>query len=89
MKRIYNLLACFLAAVVLLALPQDMSAKKKGKKGKKAETEVAAPAKKTAYEKFISKKETETVEGFLKIYRNGDNIWFEIIPFTILSSKLF
>ena len=45
MKRIYNILACILAAVVLLTLPQDMSAKK-AKKVKKAKTEAEAPAKK-------------------------------------------
>ena len=87
MKRIYNILACILAAVVLLTLPQDMSAKK-AKKGKKAKTEAEAPAKKkTAYEKFISKKGTETVEGFLKVYRNGEDVWFEI-PDSLVGKKL-
>ena len=50
MKRIFNILACVLATVVLMTVPQDASAKKKsGKgKGKKEATEAPAPAKKTA-----------------------------------------
>ena len=88
MKRMYNILSCILVAVVLLTLPQDMSAKKKARKGKKAETEAPAPAKKkTPYEKFISKKGTETAEGFLKIYRNGEDVWFEI-PDSLIGRKL-
>ena len=51
MKRIYNILACILAAVVLLTLPQDMSAKK-AKKGKKAK--IVIDLEKNAAQKLIA-----------------------------------
>ena len=88
MKRIYNILACILAAVVLISLPYEASAKKKSGKGKKAQTEEAAPAKKkTAYEKFLAKKGLQTFEGFVKVHRLGDDIWFEI-PESLIGRKL-
>lgn len=88
MKRIYNILACILAAVVLFSLPYEASAKKKAGKGKKAKTEEAAPAKKkTAYEKFLAKKGLETVEGFIKIHKSGEDVWFEI-PDSLIGRKL-
>ena len=72
----------------MLALPQDASAKKKSKK--KDQTEAAAPVpekKKTAYEKFIGKKGLETVEGFITIHKDGNDIWMEI-PDSLMGRRL-
>lgn len=88
MKRIYTTIVCLLAAVLLLAAPQEMLAKKKSGKGKKSKTEAEAPVKKkTPYEKFISKKGTKTFDGFVKIYTSGDDVWFEI-PDSLIGRKL-
>ena len=84
--RRFSILICLVTACVMLVMPQEASAKKKAKK--KTQTEVAAPVKKkSAYEKFTSKKGLETVKGFITIHRDGNDIWLEI-PDSLMGRRL-
>lgn len=74
--RRFTILTCFLTAVLMLSSPQDVSAKKKSRK--QIEAQAPAPAKKTGYEKFISRKGLQTVPGFITVHKDGGDVWFEI-----------
>lgn len=86
MRKTYYIIISILVAMVIFSVPQELSAKKRKKKGDKTETQ-ASPKKKTEYEKFLAKKGLKTYEGFLKAYTIGDEIWLEI-PDSLIGRNL-
>ncbi len=87
MKRFSNIFCLFLILACVFSW-QDASARKvRARKGKADTAAVAAPKKKTPYEKFVTKKGLQSSEGFMTIYRSGKDIWLEV-PDSIVGRKV-
>lgn len=87
MKRFSNIFCLFLILACVFSW-QDASARKvRPRKGKADTAAVAAPKKKTPYEKFVTRKGMEASEGFMTIYRSGKDIWLEV-PDSVVGRKV-
>lgn len=87
-RRTISRILCASLALCVLACPVDAKGHLFGKKKKSAaSTEAPAPVKKTPYEKFISKKGLVSVDSFMKLYRDGKDLWLEV-PDEVIGRKL-